>query len=85
MADPALQRAERSTRCDCSRAAYTEQWKRLLLRSVGFEPELFSGRARHVLLLRMVSFVVRNYNMVELGLAGRGSRTSSSRSPPIRT
>jgi ATP-dependent Lon protease len=50
----------------------TEQWKRLLLRSVGFEPERLSGRARDVLLLRMVPFVVRNYNMVELGPRGTG-------------
>ena len=28
----------------------TEEWKRLLLRSVGFEPELFSARAQDVLL-----------------------------------
>lgn len=50
----------------------TEQWKHLLLRSVGFEPELFSDRARDVLLLRMAPFVVRNYNMVELGPRGTG-------------
>jgi ATP-dependent Lon protease len=50
----------------------TEEWKTLLLRSIGFEPELFSERARDVLLLRMVPFVVRNYNMVELGPRGTG-------------
>ena len=50
----------------------TEQWKWFLLRSVGFEPERFSPRARDVLLLRMVPFVERNYNMVELGPRGTG-------------
>jgi ATP-dependent Lon protease len=50
----------------------TEEWKQLLLRSVGFEPELFSARAQDILLLRMVPFVVRNYNMVELGPRGTG-------------
>jgi ATP-dependent Lon protease len=50
----------------------TAQWKDLLLRSVGFEPEALSDRARDVLLLRMIPFVVRNYNMVELGPRGTG-------------
>ena len=55
------------------RAAFTsEQWKALLLRSVGFEPEALSERARDVLLLRMVPFVERNYNAVELGPRGTG-------------
>jgi ATP-dependent Lon protease len=50
----------------------TEQWKHLLLRSVGFEPERLSERAMDVLLLRMVPFVERNYNAVELGPRGTG-------------
>lgn len=55
------------------RAAFTaDQWKEFLLRSIGFEPERLSARARDVLLLRMVPFVVRNYNMVELGPRGTG-------------
>ena len=55
------------------RAAFTpDQWKAFLLRSIGFEPERLSARARDVLLLRMVPFVVRNYNMVELGPRGTG-------------
>ncbi|MBB3036610.1 protease Lon-related BREX system protein BrxL [Hoyosella altamirensis] len=50
----------------------TEQWKHLLLRSVGFEPETLTQREQDVLLLRMVPFVQRNYNMVELGPRGTG-------------
>ena len=50
----------------------TEQWKHLLLRSVGFEPASLSKRAQDVLLLRMVPFVDRNYNVVELGPRGTG-------------
>ncbi|WP_336216518.1 BREX system Lon protease-like protein BrxL [Nonomuraea sp. LPB2021202275-12-8] len=49
-----------------------DQWKRFLLRSIGFEPTALSGRAQDVLLLRMVPFVVRNYNAVELGPRGTG-------------
>ena len=44
----------------------------LLLRSVGFEPAALRERAQDVLLLRMVPFVERNYNMVELGPRGTG-------------
>ena len=50
----------------------TEQWKWLLLRSAGLEPEKFTPREQNVLLLRMVPFVVRNYNAVELGPRGTG-------------
>lgn len=50
----------------------TEEWKGFLLRSVGFEPAKLSERARDMALLRMVPFVERNYNMVELGPRGTG-------------
>ena len=55
------------------RAQFTlEQWRDLLLRSVGFEPDRFSARQQDVLLARMVPFVVTNYNAVELGPRGTG-------------
>lgn len=50
----------------------TAQWKDLLLRSVGLEPAELSTRAQDVILLRMVPFVERNYNLVELGPRGTG-------------
>lgn len=50
----------------------TEEWKCLLLRSIGFEPEAFNERGQLVALLRMIPFVERNYNMVELGPRGTG-------------
>jgi ATP-dependent Lon protease len=50
----------------------TAQWKDLLLRSVGFEPSVLTKRQKDALLLRMVPFVERNYNMVELGPRGTG-------------
>ena len=49
-----------------------EEWKQFLIRSVGLEPMAFSERARDLLLLRMVPFVQRNYNIVELGPRGTG-------------
>jgi ATP-dependent Lon protease len=50
----------------------TAQWKAFLLRSVGFSSQELSERAQNVLLLRMVPFVERNYNMIELGPRGTG-------------
>ena len=50
----------------------TDEWRDLLLRSVGFEPETLTDRAKDALLLRMVPFVERNYNLVELGPRGTG-------------
>jgi uncharacterized protein (TIGR02653 family) len=49
-----------------------EQWRDLLLRSVGFEPSKFSRQQHDVLLARMVPFVIPNYNLIELGPRGTG-------------
>ena len=49
-----------------------EEWKQLLLRSIGLEPAALSERGQAVALLRMVPFVERNYNLVELGPRGTG-------------
>lgn len=55
------------------RAKFTcAEWIDLLLRSVGLEPASLDERARRVALLRMVPFVERNYNLVELGPRGTG-------------
>jgi ATP-dependent Lon protease len=55
------------------REAFTvEEWKNFLVRSVGMEPDKLTPRARDMMLLRMVPFVERNYNMVELGPRGTG-------------
>ena len=50
----------------------TQEWIEFLLRSVGLEPGSLDERARRVALLRMVPFVERNYNFVELGPRGTG-------------
>jgi uncharacterized protein (TIGR02688 family) len=49
-----------------------DQWRDLLIRSVGFEPGRFSRREQDILIARMVPFVVTNYNAVELGPRGTG-------------
>jgi ATP-dependent Lon protease len=50
----------------------TEEWKCFLLRSIGIESADLSERQKNALLLRMVPFVERNYNLVELGPRGTG-------------
>ncbi len=50
----------------------TQEWKDLLIRSVGLEPAGLNERAKRVAVLRMATFVERNYNLVELGPRGTG-------------
>ena len=50
----------------------TTEWIDFLLRSIGLEASAFSERAKRVVLLRMVPFVERNYNFIELGPKGTG-------------
>jgi ATP-dependent Lon protease len=50
----------------------TEEWKSFLLRSIGIEPTGLTERQKDAFLLRMVPFVERNYNLVELGPRGTG-------------
>jgi ATP-dependent Lon protease len=50
----------------------TQDWKGLLIRSIGLEPAGLTERQKEALFLRMVPFVERNYNMVELGPKGTG-------------
>ena len=50
----------------------TAEWKDFLLRSIGLEPAQLTERNKDAILLRMVPFVERNYNMVEIGPRGTG-------------
>lgn len=50
----------------------TEEWIDLLIQSIGFNPEIFGRRAKLLQLVRLVPFVERNYNLVELGPKGTG-------------
>jgi ATP-dependent Lon protease len=49
-----------------------ETWKDFLIRSVGMEPSELSEKAKNVLFVRMIPFVERNYNLIELGPRGTG-------------
>lgn len=49
-----------------------QEWMRVLLRSVGMEPENLTPQAQQHLIARMIPLVENNYNMVELGPRGTG-------------
>src|SRR5690554_5117657 len=50
----------------------SEEWRNFLLRSIGMESGSLSDRQKDALLVRMVPFMERNYNLVELGPRGTG-------------
>lgn len=50
----------------------TEEWIDLLIQSIGFNPEMFGHRAKLIQLVRLIPFVERNYNLIELGPKGTG-------------
>ena len=50
----------------------TEEWIDLLFQTIGFNPEMFGRRTKLMQLLRLVPFVERNYNLIELGPKGTG-------------
>ena len=61
-----------NTLAESRKSFTTEEWKNFLLRSIGLESAGLSERQKNALLLRMVPFVERNYNLVELGPRGTG-------------
>lgn len=50
----------------------TEMWIDLLVQTIGFNPDAFGRRSKLLQLLRLVPFVERNYNLIELGPKGTG-------------
>ncbi len=51
-----------------ARAGFTtDEWIDLLFQTVGFDPEMFGRRSKLLQLMRLVPFVERNYNLIELG------------------
>ena len=50
----------------------TNEWIDLLFQTVGFDPEMFGRRSKLLQLMRLVPFVERNYNLIELGPKGTG-------------
>lgn len=50
----------------------TNEWIDLLIQSIGFDPDKFGRRGKLLQLVRLIPFVERNYNLVELGPKGTG-------------
>lgn len=55
------------------RSAFTtDEWIDLLLQTIGFNPDAFGRRSKLLQLLRLIPYVERNYNLIELGPKGTG-------------
>jgi ATP-dependent Lon protease len=60
----------------------TDEWIDLLMQSIGLNPDQFSMRGKLIALTRLIPYVERNYNLIELGPKGTGkSHTFSELSP----
>tara|TARA_R110002012_G_scaffold163530_1_gene325882 strand:- start:705 stop:2777 length:2073 start_codon:yes stop_codon:yes gene_type:complete len=49
-----------------------DEWIDLLMQSIGFNPEAFGRRSKLLQLMRLIPYVERNYNLIELGPKGTG-------------
>lgn len=50
----------------------SDEWIDLLIQSIGFDPEMLGRRSKFIQLVRLIPFVERNYNLIELGPKGTG-------------
>ena len=57
---------------DARKGFTTDEWIDLLIQTVGFDPEMFGRRSKLIQLMRLIPFVERNYNLIELGPKGTG-------------
>ncbi|MFA5788233.1 MAG: protease Lon-related BREX system protein BrxL, partial [Actinomycetota bacterium] len=64
------------------RALSRDEWIDLLLRSVGLEPLRMDRRVKFLLLTRLIPFVEKNYNFIELGPRGTGKSYAFSEMSP---
>ena len=56
-----------------ARSRFTkEEWIDLLMQSIGLNPEAFGHRSKLLQLMRLIPFVERNFNIIELGPKGTG-------------
>lgn len=60
-----------------------DEWIDLLLRSVGLEPLRMERRLKILLLTRLIPFVEKNYNFIELGPRGTGKSYAFSEMSPF--
>lgn len=50
----------------------TDEWIDLLMQSIGLDPDAFGRRSKLLQLMRLIPYVERNYNLIELGPKGTG-------------
>lgn len=60
----------------------TNEWKDILLRSIGFDTTKFTDRQKMLLLARLFPLIENNYNFVELGPKGTGKSYSYTELSP---
>lgn len=77
-----LARFDMQDYCEGRSKLSTEEWIDVLLRSVGLEPTRFDRRLKLMLLVRMIPFVEKNYNFIELGPRGTGKSYAYSEMSP---
>ena len=68
--------------CEGRRSFTTDEWLDVLTRSVGMEPSRLDRRCKLLLLTRLVAFVEKNYNFIELGPRGTGKSYAFSEFSP---
>jgi ATP-dependent Lon protease len=64
------------------RSMSREEWIDLILRSLGLEPYTMEPRLKMLLLTRLIPFVEKNYNFIELGPRGTGKSYAFSEMSP---
>ena len=67
-----LSRLDLQSYTDTREQFSTQEWIDLLIQSIGFNPEMLGERTKLLHLVRLVPFVERNYNLIELGPKGTG-------------
>lgn len=67
-----IARVDFDTYLEGRKAFTTDEWIDVLMQSVGFDPAAFSKRSKLLQLMRLIPFVERNYNLIELGPKGTG-------------
>ncbi|WP_366929567.1 BREX system Lon protease-like protein BrxL [uncultured Thiohalocapsa sp.] len=50
----------------------TDEWIDLLCQTIGFDPRHFGRRGKLLQLMRLIPYIERNYNLIELGPKGTG-------------
>ncbi|OWV68076.1 ATP-dependent Lon protease [Rhizobium sp. R339] len=58
--------------CEARKAFSTDEWVDVLMQSIGYNPDAFGRRSKLLQLMRLIPYVERNYNIIELGPKGTG-------------